>query len=103
LSWYYLAQAGGNSAQCTLFCGLSESEQNLRIFAMAETVESSSGRDIHDSVIESLSVQYQMDEEHIRRIYEQELSKLIPGSRVKAFLPVLCSRHVKEILLAARS
>jgi len=66
---------------------------------MTETPKPGSGKDIHDSVIESLSVQYQMDEEHIRRIYEQELSKLTPKSRVKSFLPVLCSRHVREILL----
>ena len=55
--------------------------------------------DIHDSVIESIAVQYQMDEQEIRVIYETELTKLKLGSRIKSFLPVLTSRHVKEILL----
>lgn len=58
------------------------------------------GRDVHDSVIESLALQYQMDETHIRRLYEQQLRRLKGESRVKSFLPVLCSRHVKEILSA---
>ncbi len=65
---------------------------------MGDMSKAGSGRDVHDSVIESLAMQYQMDENHIRRIYEQELSKLKHDSRVKSFLPVLCSRHVKEIL-----
>jgi len=55
--------------------------------------------DIHDSVIESIAMQYQMDEQQVRVIYEGELSKLKLGSRIKSFLPVLCTRHVKEILL----
>ncbi len=55
--------------------------------------------DIHDSVIESIAVQYHVDEQQVRVIYEGELSKLKLGSRIKSFLPVLCSRHVKEILL----
>lgn len=55
--------------------------------------------DIHDSVIESIAVQYHMDEQDIRMIYETELTKLKLGSRIKSFLPVLCTRHVKEILL----
>lgn len=55
--------------------------------------------DIHDSVIESIAVQYHMDEKQVRVIYEGELSKLKLGSRIKSFLPVLCTRHVKEILL----
>lgn len=67
-------------------------------FAMSELPKVGAGRDVHDSVIESLAMQYQMDEAHIRRLYEQELSRLKHESRVKSFLPVLCSRHVKEIL-----
>jgi len=55
--------------------------------------------DIHDSVIESIAVQYQMDEREIRTMYVTELNKLKIGSRIKSFLPVLCTRHVKEILL----
>ncbi len=55
--------------------------------------------DIHGSVIESIAVQYHVDEQQVRVIYEGELSKLKTGSRIKSFLPVLCSRHVKEILL----
>ncbi len=55
--------------------------------------------DIHDSVIESIAVQYHMDEREIRTMYVTELNKLKIGSRIKSFLPVLCTRHVKEILL----
>ncbi len=55
--------------------------------------------DIHDSVIESIAEQYHVDEQQVRVIYEDELGKLKIGSRIKSFLPVLCSRHVKEILL----
>lgn len=65
---------------------------------MSDTPKSDAGRDVHDSVIESLAMQYQLDEHHIRRLYEQELSKLMSDSRVTSFLPVLCSRHVKERL-----
>ncbi len=52
--------------------------------------------DIHDSVIESIAVQYEMD---VRLIYEAQLGKLSLGSRIKSFLPALCTRHVKEIIL----
>ena len=55
--------------------------------------------DIHDSVIESIAMQYHMDEQQVRVIYEGELSKLNIGSRIKSFLPVLCTRHFKEILI----
>ena len=55
--------------------------------------------DIHDSVIESIAVQYQINEDEVREIYESELSRLQTESRIKSFLPVLCTRHVKEILL----
>jgi hypothetical protein len=55
--------------------------------------------DIHDSVIASIADQYQMNVGDVREIYEIELGKLQQSSRIKAFLPVLCSRHVREILL----
>jgi len=58
--------------------------------------------DIHDSVIESIAMQYHMEEQQIRTIYEGELTKLVLGSRIKSFLPVLCTRHVKEILILRR-
>ncbi len=55
--------------------------------------------DIHDSVIESIALQYEMDENDVRLIYEEQLDKLSLSSRIKSFLPVLCTRHVKEIIL----
>ena len=66
---------------------------------MSGKLKVDTGRDIHDSVIESLALQYQMDETQIRNIYEQELDKLKVSSRIKSFIPVLCSRHVKEIIV----
>ena len=66
---------------------------------MSGKLKVDTGRDIHDSVIESLALQYQMDETQIRHIYEQELDKLKVSSRIKSFIPVLCSRHVKEIIV----
>lgn len=56
---------------------------------------------VHDGVIESIAMQYRMDEQEIRTLYETELNKLVLGSRIKSFLPVLCTRHVKEKLLQA--
>ena len=55
--------------------------------------------DMHDSAIESIAVQYHMDKQEIRAIYEAEMDKLKLGCRIKSFLPVLCVRHVKERLM----
>jgi len=66
---------------------------------MSDVLKANTEMDIHDSVIESLAVQYEIDEKEIRLIYEQELSKLKLSCRIKSFLPVLCTRHVKEIIL----
>jgi hypothetical protein len=66
---------------------------------MSDVLNANTEMDVHDSVIESLAVQYEIDEKEIRLIYEQELSKLKLSCRIKSFLPVLCTRHVKEIIL----
>lgn len=66
---------------------------------MSDVLKANTEMDIHNSVIESLAVQYEIDEKEIRLIYEQELSKLKLSCRIKSFLPVLCTRHVKEIIL----
>lgn len=70
-----------------------------RVLAMSNERVVGKEVDIHDSVIESIAMQYHMDEQDIRVIYETELNKLKLDSRIKSFLPVLCTRHVKEILL----
>ncbi len=73
--------------------------QPKRVIAMSGEQASGKETDIHDGVIESIAAQYHMDEQQVRVIYEDELSKLKLGSRIKPFFPVLCTRHVKEILL----
>ncbi len=65
---------------------------------MSDVLKANSEMDVHNSEIESLAVQYEIDEKEVRLIYERELSKLKLSCRVKSFLPVLCTRHVKEII-----
>lgn len=66
---------------------------------------SSSGNDtgIHADAIHALAEQYSLDETAVKEIYESELQKLRNGTRITAFLPVLCVRHVKELIIKSRS
>ena len=66
---------------------------------MNDVLKTERSNDIHDSVIESIATQYSMDSDDVRLIYEEQLDKLTLGSRIRSFLPVLCTRHVKEIIL----
>ena len=66
---------------------------------MSEALNAGKTGDVHDSAIESIAMQYEMDKDDVRLIYEEQLDKLTIGSRIGSFLPVLCTRHVKEIIL----
>ncbi len=52
--------------------------------------------DVLNDEIESLAKQCDMPREDIRHIYEHEYKQLNLHSRVKAFLPILCAKHVKQ-------
>lgn len=57
---------------------------------------------VHAEAIHSLAEQYSLDEREVKGLYESELLKLKEGTRITAFLPVLCLRHVKELIIKAR-
>ena len=55
-------------------------------------------RSLHSSVISSIADQYQLEEDFVRDIYEYEFTKLDNQAHIKAYLPVLTTRHVKEVI-----
>lgn len=57
----------------------------------------------HADAILSLAEQYSLDAQTVKDIYETELEKLKKGTRITAFLPVLCVRHVKELIIKSRA
>ena len=58
---------------------------------------------IHANVIQNLAERYDVDEAMVKTLYEVELGKLLKeGVRITSFLPVLCARHVKEMLIISR-
>lgn len=52
----------------------------------------------HSNAITSIAEQYHIKEILIRELYEDELKKLQLTAKLKNFLPVLATRHVKEML-----
>lgn len=68
---------------------------------MSQPYKSGADIGIHADAIHSLAEQYSVDEEMVKRLYEFELSKL-NTVRITAFLPVLCVRHVKEMIIRSR-
>lgn len=70
---------------------------------MSQPYKNSADMGIHADAIHSLAEQYSLDENTVQGIYESELNKLKAGTRITAFLPVLCIRHVKELIIRSRS
>ncbi len=56
----------------------------------------------HSKAILSIAEQYQLKEAVIRKIYENVLKDLQAKARLKKFLLVLVTRHVKELLHKSR-
>lgn len=52
----------------------------------------------HSKAIHSIAQQYHLNEALIREIYEGVLNDLQTTSKLKSFLSVLVTRHVKEFL-----
>ncbi|MFW2373628.1 MAG: DUF3562 domain-containing protein [Gammaproteobacteria bacterium] len=52
----------------------------------------------HSKAITSIADQYHLNEKLIREIYEDELNKLQMSAKFSNFLPLLTTRHVKELL-----
>jgi hypothetical protein len=69
---------------------------------MNQPSKNSADMGIHADAIHSLAEQYNIDEKKVKGIYQAELSKLEVGTRITAFLPVLCIRHVKELIIRSR-
>lgn len=61
--------------------------------------EQAQGKGLDDGAIESLAVQYGLDEALVRQIYEKEFEVLKLNARIKSFLPILCSRRVKQVIV----
>ena len=57
---------------------------------------------IHADAIHSLARQYKVDEKIVKEIYERELEKLTIGTRITSFIPILCLRHAKELIIRVR-
>ncbi len=56
----------------------------------------------HSKAIHSIADHYKLKEALIREIYEGELKDLQKTSRLKNFLSVLVTRHVKEFLYKSK-
>lgn len=56
----------------------------------------------HSKAIHSIAEQYHLKEALIREIYEDELKDLQKTSRLKNFLSILVTRHVKEFLYKSK-
>lgn len=70
---------------------------------MGQSSRNSTDMGIHADAIQSIAEQYSLDEGDVRGLYESELNKLKAGTRITAFLPVLCVRHVKELIIRSRN
>lgn len=71
---------------------------------MSQVIHKNSDTGIHTSAIHNIAEQYSMDEEIVKDLYELELTKLLKeGVRITAFLPVICVRHVKELIISNRN
>lgn len=68
---------------------------------MSQPYKSGADMGIHADAIHALAEQYSVDEEMVKNLYEFELSRLKAG-RITAFVPVLCVRHVKEMIIRSR-
>jgi len=63
------------------------------------TKEDMHASEVDDGVIAVLSSQFGVDESLVRDIYHREFSDLKSRSRIKSFLPILCGRRVKQIII----
>jgi len=54
---------------------------------------------IDSSMVRLLVDKFNVDENTIRELYLQELANLKPKSRIASFLPIICERRVKEIII----
>jgi hypothetical protein len=57
---------------------------------------------LHSDAIRSLATDEGFGEEEVGRIYEEVFGEYSRGARVKAFLPILVSRRVRDLLQRRR-
>jgi hypothetical protein len=53
---------------------------------------------VHAHAIQALAVETRLPLERVGNLYAVELKRLLPGARIKDYLPVLISRRVRQIL-----
>lgn len=52
----------------------------------------------HEDAIKSIALHYNIEEEFVKQLYEQELKILKPKAKIKTYLAVLITRLVKDQL-----
>ena len=60
--------------------------------------ESEKERTQHEDAIKSIVQTYNLEEEFVKQLYEQELHTLKPSAKIKTYLTVLITRLVKDQL-----
>ncbi len=58
--------------------------------------------DLFDSAIESIATECQLSKDDVRQLFEEQYQRLDKQSRIKSFIPILCTKNVKEIIRHSR-